>query len=247
MKMEAAKLIVDLIGKLIWPIIVIIIVWKFRKQISSIRFNDINEFELPGGIKAKISQEIKAVIEEATDDLDSPIIKDQTEIAQKNEIDFERSEAGSNTLLAFTANTTKNENLKYNIYYDPVGRNHNIPFKYIGLYAQKSIFAIGEVKKVVSCDYINGKLVETNGDDLSKLNDDEYDRIKNIIENTPYYDIKRGVKFFLVDRFYKTNYIKSSDYPIGAKKYIWLDEVNGFKNDMTTAQIAQLLDKKEWE
>lgn len=242
-KMEAAKLIVDLIGKLIWPIVLIIIIWKFRKQIA-IRLKDVNEIELPGGFKAKLEKAIDARIEklDLIEDLEVQIEKEQV-----NKIEPNKKVQQNQTLLAFTANTTREENLQYDIYYDPETRKHNILFKYIGLYAEKSIFAIGKLNKIAHCDYDEGRLIGRDGYDLNQLSEDEYERIKGIIENTDYYDIKRGVKFFLVDKFYITDYIKISDYPIRAKKYIWLDKVKGFEDNMTVPQIAKLLDGKEWE
>lgn len=153
----------------------------------------------------------------------------------------------NHTLLAFTANESLDENLKYRIYYDPVTRNHNTPFKYIGLYANKTVLAVGKLNKIICCDFENGKLVATNGDDLNKLTKGEYNRIKDTIENTDYYDLTEGSKFFLVDNFYKTTYTKTSFSSIRAKKYFWLDEIEGFKENMTAEQIAKLLDGKTWE
>jgi hypothetical protein len=248
--MEIAKLIVDLIGKIIWPLVLMIIIWKFRKQIA-IRLKDVNEIEFPG-FKAKLDKAIDERFEKKTEELDLieqlDLIKEEqikNELSAK--IDYEKDKAGSDTLLAFTANTTHRENLKYNIYYDPVTRKHSLPFKYIGLYADKRIFAVGEVRKIVACDYDDGKLTGTDGCDLEQLSHEEYERIKGIIENTAYYDIKHGIKFFLVDKFYDTNYIKSSDYPIRAKKYIWLDDIEGFKQNMTSSELAVFLNEKEWE
>ncbi|HMK24728.1 MAG TPA: hypothetical protein VK483_01770 [Chitinophagaceae bacterium] len=151
------------------------------------------------------------------------------------------------TMLAFTASESLNENFKYSIYYDPVTRSHNSLFKYIGLYLNKAVVAVGRLEKIVYCDYQNGNLVATNGDDLTRLTKDEYNRIKETIENTDYYDLEHGNKFFLVNNFYKTNYIKTSFSSIRAKKYFWLDEIEGFKDGMTAEQIAKLLDGKTWE
>lgn len=151
------------------------------------------------------------------------------------------------TMLTFTASESLQENIKYRIYYDPVTRSHNSPFKYIGLYLNKTIVAIGKLEKTVYCDYDDGKLIATNNEDLSRLTQDEYNRIKETIENTDYYDLEEGNKFFLVDNFYKTNYIKTSFSSIRAKKYFWLDEIDGFKEGMTAEQIAKLLDGKTWE
>ncbi len=151
------------------------------------------------------------------------------------------------TMLAFTASESLRENFKYRIYYDPMTRSHNSPFKYVGLYVNKTIVAVGKLEKVVFCDYEDGKLIATNNDDLSRLTKDEYNRIKETIENTNYYDLEKGNKFFLVDNFYRTNYIKTSFSSLRAKKYFWLDEIDGFKESMTAEQIAKLLDGKSWE
>lgn len=150
----------------------------------------------------------------------------------------------SKTLLAFTASKSLTENFQYRIYYDPVTRNHSYPFNYIGLYADKTIVAVGKLNKIVYCDWDNGKLVATHGDDLTKLTEEEYNRIKETIENTDYYDLESGNKFFLVDNFYKTNFKTA---PFRAKKYLWLDNIDGFKDGMTAEQIAKLLDGKTWE
>ncbi|HVW13016.1 MAG TPA: hypothetical protein VHB54_04290 [Mucilaginibacter sp.] len=242
--MEIAKLIVDFIGKIIWPVIVVFIIWKFRKPIAA-RLKDIKEIELPGGFKAKLDK-LEQVIEAKIEESKEPIIDQASNIETLSALNANRKD--DNILLAFTANRTQKDNLKYNIYYDPIARRHNLPFKYIGLYADKNIFAIGELKKIVACDYDNGKLVQTGDYDLNLLTKEEYDRIKGIIESTSSYDdIEHGIKFFLVDKFYETDYAKASDYPIRAKKYIWLDQVEGFSPTMTAAQIATLLNGKKWE
>lgn len=151
------------------------------------------------------------------------------------------------TLLAFTAGDSFDDNLKYNIYYDTATRNHNTPFKYIGLYRNKKIQAVGKVEKIVYCDLENGELVPTFNDDLSQLSLDEYSRIKNTIINTNYYDLEEGIKFFLVDKFYETNFVKTSYSSLRGKRYFWLDEIEGFKEAMNTEQLASILRDKTWE
>jgi hypothetical protein len=152
------------------------------------------------------------------------------------------------TMLAFTAGESFAENLRYRIYYDPAIRNHNSPFKYIGLYKNKSIVAVGEKTKMVSCDLVDGQLVATNNDKtLFTLDLEEYNRIKETIENTPYYDLQKGSKFFLVDQFYLTNYRKTSFSSVRAKRYFSLDDIEGFKVGMTAQKLAGLLEGKTWE
>lgn len=148
------------------------------------------------------------------------------------------------TLLAFTAGRSIIDNLKYRIYYDPATRNHSYPFNYIGLYVNKALVAVGRVNKTVYCDYNNGMLVSTNGYDLTKLNEEECQRIKETIENTNYYDLDSGVKFYLVDNFYETTF---NTAPFRAKKYLWLDDIDGFKEGMSAKEIAILINGKSWE
>jgi hypothetical protein len=157
------------------------------------------------------------------------------------------TESASSTLLAVTANQSFNENKKYNIYYDPVTRSHNTPFRFIGLYADRKIQAIGKVTKIVCCDYDKGNLIATNGYDLTQLHQDEYNRIKEIIENTDYYDLEGGHKFFLVDNFYDTDYKKESPYPLRGKRYFWLNDIEGFKEGMNAEQLAKLVNNKTWD
>jgi hypothetical protein len=153
----------------------------------------------------------------------------------------------NSTMLAFTASESLEDNLRYRIYYDPATRSHNSPFRYIGLYQNKAVVAVGRLEKIIYCDYEGGELIATHNDDLSRLTPDEYNRIKETIENTDYYDLTKGNKFFLVDNFYSTKYIKTSFSSIRAKKYFWLNEINGFKDGMTSEQIATLLNNQTWE
>jgi hypothetical protein len=162
-------------------------------------------------------------------------------------IDNDLTNIENRTMAVFTAGDSFIDNLKYRIYYDSVSRSHNYPFQYIGLYVNKTVAAIGKLEKIVCCDLIDNKLVATNDDDLSKLTEIEYDRIKETIINTDYYDLKQGNKFFLVDNFYETNYIKTSFSSLRSKKYFWLDEIHGFQENMTAEQLANLLNEKTWE
>lgn len=151
------------------------------------------------------------------------------------------------TMLAVTCGESIEENLRFNIYYDPAMRSHNSPFRYIGLYHQKAIIAIGKVVRIVYCDYVDGELIPTFGDDLSDLTSDQYNRIKETIEQTDYYDLTSGNKFFLVDEFIRTNYVKESYYSIRAKKYFWLNELEGFREGMEASELAELLNGQTWE
>ncbi len=66
------------------------------------------------------------------------------------------------TMLVFTAGESLNENFKYGIYYDHTTKSHNLPFKYIGLYNNKTVVAVGKLGKIIKCDYENESLVPTH-------------------------------------------------------------------------------------
>jgi len=265
--MEVLKLIIELIKALIWPSVIFTVVLMFRKQIRQ-RLQDVNELELPGGFKAKLSEvKMKAKVDETADALmEIEKIPGNSEEKQKliqeyllqeyiasnahnsdqGRSSIENNDVTNRVLLVLTAGQSKNENLKYNIYYNPVGRNHNISFRYIGLYHEKEVFAVGELVKKISCDYIDGKLVSSNGDDVDKLTPNEYQRVKEAIENTSYYDITKGNTFFLVDKFYETHYYKESFSSLRGKKYFFLDTIPGFMEDMPASKLAELLNGKSW-
>lgn len=155
-------------------------------------------------------------------------------------------ETDKHTLLAVTANTSIHENIRYGIYYDPVYRNHNLGFKYLGLYSNKSIVAIGKVMKVAVCNYEEGRLVATDQMPLD-LTDDEYDRIKRTIEETSYYNLQTNNKFFLVDKFYATDFKKTSISSLRQKRYFFLQDLPGYEESMTTEQLADLLRSQTWQ
>ena len=151
----------------------------------------------------------------------------------------------SSTLLAFSTSRSHKENKKYNLYYDPATRNNNHKFTYLGLYRNKKIYAIGKYSKTVYCDLYEGKLVPTRGETLD-ITDDEYQRIKDIIEETDYYDLRYGNKFTLVDEFIKTEFKKDSPYGMRQKQYFFLKNYTDKAAEMSTEEIAEFLKKKTW-
>jgi hypothetical protein len=266
--MELAKLILNFISSLVWPSVALIIVLLFRKQIRG-RFKDIQTIELPG-IKATLnSEKVKAIIEETAseisasgDNIEKGFISkqfkriavqiDNPDTSASPALENTRESAiddGSRTMLAFATGDSMQDNLTYNIYYDPADRTHSKPFQYIGLYADMGIVAVGKVIKIVTCDYADEKLFGTLGYDISTLTPDEYNRIKLTIENTKAYEdeLDSGLRFFLVDKFCATSYLKTSSYAIRSKRYFWLDEIDGFKQGMSSENLAQFLNGKTWE
>lgn len=145
------------------------------------------------------------------------------------------------TMLVVTSGISLNENIRYKIYYDPVERNHNLPFKYIGLYADKAIKGIGIVDKQVACwyDENENKLKPYEGYPEFQLSEEDNNKIIEVINSTTYYNIKYGSKFFLLKESEECNLPYS---PIRAKKYEFLSEwMPGYKSVMS---VKEIIDQK---
>jgi hypothetical protein len=146
-------------------------------------------------------------------------------------------------MLVVTASTSLRENLKYGVYYDPITRNHNTAFKYMGLYFNKSIVAIGEVMHCVWADSLEDNIVIKNNvnppEEVKK-------RISEIIKKTDYYDIRAGHKFYVVDRFYETNFVKTSSGSLRGKQYFKISDLPGVKMGMSANEMATIVNGKEW-
>jgi hypothetical protein len=142
------------------------------------------------------------------------------------------------------ANKSRDENLKFNIYYDQRGfREH----KYIGLYGGKTVYAIGEIENIVDANLVNKELVINWS--KSEVQDDQKQRIREIIkyvmENRGW-DIRLGSHFFFVKEFVLTDYKKSTPRaPMGTK---FFNLKNILKRDILppVADIASLLRKETW-
>lgn len=247
--MELLKIILDFIAKIAWPVTAICIFLFFKKYIIGL-FPYITRLKA-GGVEVTVEQ-IAGIVEETLENKNVPnnipenlksMVYQEDSVQQNNEI----IENKNGVMLAFTANQSLKENLKYDIYYDPVERNHNTAFDFIGLYNQGVIVAIGKVSKLVYCNLESGKLVSTNADNIAQLTEEEYNRIKSIIEETQYYELQNGCKFYLVEKFYKTYYRKSTKYPLRAKKYFWLNQLIDYNKNMETQKIAELLEKITWQ
>lgn len=74
-------------------------------------------------------------------------------------------------------------NLKYGVYYDPVERAFR-NYKYMGLYNDKSVRAVGKIKKVVAADFDFSTHTLTIKDPNQSLTPDETKRVTDIILDT---------------------------------------------------------------
>lgn len=123
-------------------------------------------------------------------------------------------------LRAVAVGKSFDQNLKHNIYYAPKSRSYR-PHTYLGLYTKKAVRAIGKIKKVVnlSFDIEDKKITEISDDNLPQ---EERESISNMILEA-YQDfgwkIYKDHNFFIVDKFYQTDFKKTSKYGLLSTKY----------------------------
>lgn len=145
---------------------------------------------------------------------------------------------------------TFDQNLESNIYYHPSNRGYR-ESKYIGLYKDKAVRAIGEPICCVDVLYDE----QTDHMDIinieyGELSDDMIISLKKVIKDARKeygYNISEGHRFFFVDKYVLTKYRKKSKGGIMGTRYINLDEIEGYNENMKVDEIAELIKDIEWD
>lgn len=150
--------------------------------------------------------------------------------------------------VVLTGNTFK-ENLHYGLYFHPKDRGYQNT-KYIGLYNNKAVRAIGEVDCIIDVKY-NPDLDEFDYIDSihGEFTKELMEKIKEFTKEAKKkygYSEEEERRFFAVGKYYSTSYKKLSKGGLMGNRYIDLSEAEGFIKGMTADEIAHLLDGKEW-
>lgn len=142
-------------------------------------------------------------------------------------------------------------NKKYNIYYNP--KYSYSSFQYLGLYSNKAIREIGKIIKIVDRDFSENELKYTviyPGENSSLL-ESEQNEISRMVEEAKDigHDINDGYRFYIVEKFETTDYIKYSVGGLQGHKNFNLEHILNINiEEMTTSEIAELLKKiKDWK
>lgn len=146
-------------------------------------------------------------------------------------------------MIAFPCGKSYDENIDYKLYYEPASRSFR-DHKYIGIYAKKTIRAIGEVKKHVIAKIEDNQVISEND-----LTEKEKKRILDACKDAK---DKRGWnlsgnRFYLVDKIYKTEYKKVSPGGMMGKQYFDLGNILNKEVLPETEKIADLLSEETWE
>lgn len=152
-------------------------------------------------------------------------------------------------MKAFATWRTFDFNIANGIYYHRMDR-HDSPHKYLGLYVNKSVRAVGEVMHIVTA--------EGSPDDLTYVVEfGEFkgqeppqwmkDKIAAAIEygrdNGSVLDAER---YFLVDKFQETDFWKATKYPPRGPRIFNLQEIAGIEEKESSKELAERLRGKSW-
>lgn len=147
------------------------------------------------------------------------------------------------------ASTTLDYNIRFGVYYDNAGRGFR-DHKYLALYKNKAVRAIGEIKAIIRArksedgtfcyDVKSGELTE--------------ERKNLILEAGSHAKKEYGYNlddenYFFVDKFYETNFQKTSKGPSMGTRIFNLSVILGLKKDseVSTEEIAEQLKNKTWQ
>jgi hypothetical protein len=151
-----------------------------------------------------------------------------------------------NKMRAVNCGQTLIENMKYDLYYDPIERGYS-KHGYMGIYANKCIHAIGKITNIISADLKDGVLEIRESS--AKVTDEQKERIIGAIEDAyenREWKIESGHKFFMVDKFHKTLFRKTSYLPMRGTQFFDLAEILEVDKLPEVEIIAERLMDKEW-
>ena len=155
--------------------------------------------------------------------------------------------ANKHILRAMACGQSFDLNIKHQFYFDLANRGFS-PFKYLGIYKDKSVQYIGKVENIIEANWD-----EQNGLDIksstSPVTDNQKDRlISAIIEsNEEDWYLNENHKFFLLNEFTKTDFKKTSPGGIFRVRYFNLEEILGKSLPDNITEIANDLKIHTWE
>ena len=152
-------------------------------------------------------------------------------------------------LFVVTSGNSYDDNVAMNIYYCKAERCRKI-CRYLGLYKDKAVVKIGEIKKVIEAIRVGEKLQYDliYGEDILE---EDIKKIKKCIDRSNdlfNFDISnKKHKYFIVENFYDTDFRKVSTGGLMEHKYFDLCKELKMKELPTIKEIASNLRNIEWE
>jgi hypothetical protein len=154
-------------------------------------------------------------------------------------------------MRAITSSGSFKQNMQFNIYYDAASRGF-APHNYIGLYRDKSVKAIGVLKKVVllDADMKTKKVTKVESRLGEEPTENEKGQILSIMEvalSENGWNVFNNHQFFIVEEFVPTDFKKITKYPIQRTKFFDLGSELELEELPDCAAVAELLRQKTWD
>jgi hypothetical protein len=152
-------------------------------------------------------------------------------------------------MIVFPCGTSRNENVKFGLYYEPAGRPYKRGYGFFGIYHDKMISHVGLIEAVVYVSFSQGEISFEAAD--GKLTEAHRNRITQAINETHYYNLKaQKLRFYMVDEFHTTEMRKTSPYGIMGTKAFGLSKlIDNFDvhHRYSGKEVAVALQGKEWQ
>ena len=166
--------------------------------------------------------------------------------------DYERfcSEEGilnnaGNLLRVVPTGASFDNNIKFNIYYDKSEHGYT-EHNFIGLYINKEVRKVGEIKYIVDVNLDKNEFKKIRGEgEITETIKNNIIAIINLTKETNGWNIDKEHRFFIVDRFYDTSFKKISKGGIMGKLMFNIESEVGKKVE-SAEELANELRGKEW-
>ena len=154
-----------------------------------------------------------------------------------------------NRIRVVLTGQTYEQNIKHKVYYAPATRGYQ-DTKYLGLYKNKAIRAIGEIVTIYDAKYISDEEKVVVSEVVKGNLDDQVIEMTKQVYLESYsnygYSLDDHRRFFIVEEYYLCEYKKSTPGGIQGTRYIDLNNIEGYTSGMSCSEIAALLDNQIW-
>jgi hypothetical protein len=152
------------------------------------------------------------------------------------------------TIFAPPCRLSLSENCRYRLYYCPDDRSIRRA-RYLGVYANKSIRAVGLISKIATVEIKDGQVASI--DPTIVLTNEEKERILGASKEAQErgWDLSTGNRFYLCDEFEETDFRKTTPGGIQGTRYIDIRSTLGTKTNgaLSTSALATALRDHTWK
>jgi hypothetical protein len=145
--------------------------------------------------------------------------------------------------------TSFEENKRFGVYYEPAKRRTKSPYRFIGIYKNKSVLLLGEIGTVVVTEWSDNTLSLKT--EFGEITDEKEALIRRVVDETDYYDLKEEqTRFYLFATLAETDIRKTSSGGIFGMRYLDLSKMDlavPLNNETTVSELAEALRGKKFE